>query len=453
MLNMIVITILLVRKGRLLEKLIIPDSAFDQASRLNVGMQFENWNHANLVLLAYGQQIGFVWRIQDKFLDKNGGVYKYVFECRHAGKFKSKKTATDPSKQRKRESIKTECTCFINMCWPLKSQSPSITKMNLTHHGHSLNPKMIQFANVYRQLPQTVMDKIKFYVNTIHGINQHTLRQLLQGEFKDHLFLDRDLANAIQQFRKGDTDSERDPENDASNLLKELQKMKENDPTWFITYHCVKNRLFHLFWMTPCQQTLYLRYHDVILTDNTARTNKYHLSLCLFVGVDEHHHSRLVAQALMSDETTSSYMWVLNNFLVATNNLAPKMIFSDCDTGLEPAIETVFPTTRHLHCIFHIVLNIKKNLMRSLGSQFTAFQNDFFVCRNTLFEEVFESRFNSLCTNFPEASSYLKNILYPIKKRWAKCFTYQVMIYDYLKKIELSQKSIINGYIRFCLGV
>ena len=59
--------------------------------------------------------------------------------------------------------------------------------MNLTHHGHSLNPKMIQFANVYRQLPQTVMDKIKFYVNTIHGINQHTLRQLLQGEFKDHL--------------------------------------------------------------------------------------------------------------------------------------------------------------------------------------------------------------------------------------------------------------------------
>lgn len=35
-------------------------------------MQFENWNHANLVLLAYGQQIRFVWRIQDKYLDKNG---------------------------------------------------------------------------------------------------------------------------------------------------------------------------------------------------------------------------------------------------------------------------------------------------------------------------------------------------------------------------------------------
>ncbi|GBC43775.2 hypothetical protein RhiirA1_479088 [Rhizophagus irregularis] len=111
-------------------------------------MQFENWNYANLVLLAYGQQIGFVWRIQDKYLDKNGGVYKYIFEYRH-------------------------------------------------------NPK-----------------------------------------------------------------------NDTSNLLKELQKMKEDDPTWFITYHCVKNCLFHLFWMSPHQQILYLRHHDVILTDNTARSHE-----------------------------------------------------------------------------------------------------------------------------------------------------------------------------------
>ncbi|CAG8751413.1 7519_t:CDS:2, partial [Rhizophagus irregularis] len=67
-----------ISKGRSLEKLIIPDSAFDQASKLSVGMQFENWNHANLVLLAYGQQIGFVWRIQDKYLDKNGEAAPYL---------------------------------------------------------------------------------------------------------------------------------------------------------------------------------------------------------------------------------------------------------------------------------------------------------------------------------------------------------------------------------------
>ncbi|KAF0490133.1 protein far1-related sequence 11-like [Gigaspora margarita] len=77
------------------------------------------------------------------------------------------------------------------------------------------------------------------------------LRQLLQGEFKDQLFLDKDLANVIQHFRKGDTtDPEKDPENDVSNLLKVLRTFKEENPTWFIADHYVKNRLYHLFWMT-----------------------------------------------------------------------------------------------------------------------------------------------------------------------------------------------------------
>ncbi|CAI2184935.1 11341_t:CDS:1, partial [Funneliformis geosporum] len=59
----------------------------------------------------------------------------------------------DLIKQHKRESIKSECTYFVNIYWPLKSQDSSITKMNLTHYSHSLNPKMIQFSNIYKQLP------------------------------------------------------------------------------------------------------------------------------------------------------------------------------------------------------------------------------------------------------------------------------------------------------------
>ncbi|CAG8738274.1 6036_t:CDS:2, partial [Funneliformis caledonium] len=299
-----------ITKRKPLEVLHIPDAAFNQASRL-----------------SYGKQAGFVWRIQDKYSDKNGGVYKYVFECHHAGKFLSKKTATNSSNQRNRNSIKTSCTCFINICWPFKSSGLTITKLNLTHHGHTLNPDTIHFANIYRQLPQNIMNKIEFYINMISNISQHTLRQLLQGEFKDQLFLNKDLANTIQRFRKGNImDNEQDPENDASNLLKQLQRLKENDPMWFISYH---------------------------------------------------------------------------------------------------SIEIVLPTTRYLHCIFHIIQNLKKHLTRPLGSRYKEFQTDLFSCRNTLFETIFESRFELLYTNYPEASSYLRTTLYPIKYRWAKCFTFQ----------------------------
>ncbi|CAG8812261.1 29196_t:CDS:2, partial [Racocetra persica] len=117
--------------------------AFEEASRLCVGMQFETWDHVDLVLLAYRQQQGFVWRIKNKYLNKNGGVYKYVFECQHAGKYQPKKAAI-PSKYQ--------------------------------------------------------------------------------------LFLDQDLANIIQYFQRANVmGSDNDPKNDASNLLKTLQKMKEDD--------------------------------------------------------------------------------------------------------------------------------------------------------------------------------------------------------------------------------
>ncbi|CAG8634757.1 19768_t:CDS:2, partial [Gigaspora rosea] len=187
-----------ISKKRPQAALSIPESAFEEASRLDVGMQFENWEHLNLVLMAYGKQTGFIWQIENKYPDNNGGVYKYVFECRHAGKFQPKQKISDPSQQHNQKSVKTKCTCFVNICWPLSSPGPVITKLNLTHYGHALNPDIAVFANVYRQFSQNIMDKIE-----------------------------GDIMN-----------SEQDPENDASNLLQTLRKMRDDDPTWFIAEHC-----------------------------------------------------------------------------------------------------------------------------------------------------------------------------------------------------------------------
>ncbi|KAF0378174.1 hypothetical protein F8M41_012447 [Gigaspora margarita] len=49
-----------ISKRRQLETLTIPDSAFEQATGLCIGMKFDHWDHAYLVLLAYGQKTGFV---------------------------------------------------------------------------------------------------------------------------------------------------------------------------------------------------------------------------------------------------------------------------------------------------------------------------------------------------------------------------------------------------------
>ncbi|CAG8530740.1 3450_t:CDS:2 [Cetraspora pellucida] len=101
-----------ITKRRRLETLSIPNAVLEETSQLYIEMTF---------------------KIEEKKLDKNDGVYKYVFKCQHARIFQPKKTAIDPSQQCNRESVKTDCTCYINICWPLRSPSPIVTKMNLEH--------------------------------------------------------------------------------------------------------------------------------------------------------------------------------------------------------------------------------------------------------------------------------------------------------------------------------
>ena len=55
------------------------------------------------------------------------------------------------------------------------------------------------------------------------------------------------------------------------------------------------NRLCGIFWMTASQIILWSRYSDVILHDNTPRTNKYNYLLSLFIFVDNKGKSHLGA--------------------------------------------------------------------------------------------------------------------------------------------------------------
>ena len=71
--------------------------------------------------------------------------------------------------------------------------------------------------------------------------------------------------------------------------------------------------------MSPEQVQRWITYHDVILNDNTHRTNQYNMPLSLFIAIDNHFRTRLVAQAVVNDEMKETYEWLLNVTLQATN--------------------------------------------------------------------------------------------------------------------------------------
>ncbi|CAG8809582.1 7368_t:CDS:2, partial [Gigaspora margarita] len=101
-----------------------------------------------------------------------------------------------------------------------------------------------------------------------------------------------------------------------------------------------------------------------------------------------------VATALLENETQESFMWALAMIKRCTNNLMPRVIFTDCDLAMANAI----------------------------SKEFQQFENDFFFCHNTLLTNLFESQWQSLKMKYPSAVQYINHQLEPLKVKWAACY-------------------------------
>src|SRR3954470_21782196 len=131
------------------------------------------------------------------------------------------------------------------------------------------------------------------------------------------------------------------------------------------------------------------RFSDVVLNDNTCKTNKYNMYLSVFLVKDNYGRFRNIANALVEDELASTYIWILQCLKKATDDTIPKSIWTDSEPGLINAISQVFPNTPHFYCMFHIWQNIIKHL-KSKISNFDEFGKAFYACQNTLSISIFE---------------------------------------------------------------
>ena len=223
---------------------------------------------------------------------------------------------------------------------------------------------------------------------TKHGNLTFTAqRNFLKARFPDLHFQNQDLANTIQKYKNTDKIN-----NDASALLTILMQKKIEDLRWIVKFELDKdNHLTCLFWMTSDQVNLWLKYYDVVINDNTARTNQYQMPFGVFVIIDNKGKTRLVCQVLASDKTLETHIWILECIRRATEQ-ALIVMFTDADPALDAAIPIVFPETYPAHCIFHIAQNLLKNLKAKLGEKWADFIKQFYQYRNSLCEPLFKQR-------------------------------------------------------------
>lgn len=116
--------------------------------------------------------------------------------------------------------------------------------------------------------------------------------------------------------------------------------------------------------------------------------------MSLFVTPDNNLKTRIVAQAIVDDETQLSYEWVYQCVKEATG-ISPSVLVTDGDPAVNAAVMVQFPDTFHMHCIWHISQNLPKQLKGKLGSNFNDFMKDFYTARNSLKVDQFNERYTN----------------------------------------------------------
>ncbi|KAL9687419.1 hypothetical protein QQ045_031820 [Rhodiola kirilowii] len=103
---------------------------------------------------------------------------------------------------------------------------------------------------------------------------------------------------------------------------------------------------------------LYIGLNDAqMVVDNLSDKKKtcpgYNLVFVPFTGVDNQLRSVTLAAGLISKEDIESYTWLLTCFKKLSER-GPSVIVTDQDASMKAAIATIFPSSRHRVCMWHI---------------------------------------------------------------------------------------------------
>ncbi|KAJ7963406.1 Protein FAR1-RELATED SEQUENCE 11 [Quillaja saponaria] len=121
--------------------------------------------------------------------------------------------------------------------------------------------------------------------------------------------------------------------------------------TFFYAYKLdAERKLERIFWVPSHSFEWYQKFGDVVLFDTTYKVNSYDMPFGIFVGADINGRTIPFGCALLHNETTSTFLWLMKR--------QPKTIFTNQDPWITEAIGKEMPLTKDAFCIWHITAKI-----------------------------------------------------------------------------------------------
>ncbi|GJX01470.1 protein FAR1-related sequence 11 [Tanacetum coccineum] len=228
---------------------------------------------------------------------------------------KQKPKVVDYSKiQRNWTSSRCGCKAYMQITYRRENEAFSeewqVTILNLEHNHELLSTDEVRFLPSYRSI--TTEDEKRILFLKEGGLSIRQIMRVMELEKNvSHgqlPFLSKDVRNFLSKVH------EKYSHNDAKDLLEYCMKSKiENSNFQYAFIRDDENKLEHIFWSPPQCFEWYKKYGDVVAFDTTYKVNSYDMPFGIFVGIDNNGRTILFGCALLRNETTKTFRWLMED--------------------------------------------------------------------------------------------------------------------------------------------
>lgn len=371
------------------------------------GMEFESHGEAYSFYQEYARSMGFNTAIQNsrrsktsrEFIDAKFACSRYGTKREYDKSFnrpRSRQNKQDPENATGRRSCsKTDCKASMHV--KRRPDGKWVIHNFVKEHNHELLPA------------QAVSEQTrKMYAAMA--------RQF--AEYKNVVGLKNDLKSPFDKGRNLALEA-----GDLKNLLDFCTQMQNMNSDFFYAIDLGEDqRLKNVFWVDAKSRHDYTNFNDVVSFDTTYIRNKYKMPLALFVGVNQHYQFMLLGCALVSDESATTFSWLMQTWLKAMGGQVPKVIITDHDKAIKSVIPDIFPSAHHYFCLWHMMGKVTENLGHAI-KRHENFIAKFEKCihRSWTIEE-FEKRWWKILEKFELKEDEWMQLLYEDRKQWVPTF-------------------------------
>ena len=131
----------------------------------------------------------------------------------------------------------------------------------------------------------------------------------------------------------------------------------------------------------------------------------------------------MLGLAFVSDESESTFSWLMRSWLRAMGGCAPKVMLTDCDEALKKAVAEVAPESWHCFCLWHVLSKVPEKLGRVMqrhGGEFLTRFNECVLRSRT--KEQFEKRWGKMVGKFELGDESWLWDIYEDRERWVPAF-------------------------------